>query len=167
MRARFNQIIAAELVSVYASYHKNDAETVSEPSVFSDPTHFLYPSTKIHKSKLHSTSVEVSYLDRMPPSIDTDGDGEDDDGNDNNHERTDDINNAIIILSRSICDRCFKNSEISNGVRSAETPTQLWWKDKRKVPDGCPICNSVLFCKDVSNVRSKETLAPLLDVLNV
>jgi len=146
-------MLAAELARVYASYRKNDAETMSEPSVFSDLPYFLYPSTKIHESNLHSTSVEVSYLDRMPPSKE---DGEDDeDGNEKNHKWTDEIKNAIIILSRSICDRCLKKSEIQIGVRSAETPTQLWWTDKRKVPDGCPICNSVLFRKEVSYVRRK------------
>ena len=148
--------MAAELARIYASYRKNDAETMLEPRVFSDLAFFLYPSTIIHKNNFHSTSVEISHFDRILPSTETDEDGGDDeDGNDNDHKWTDEINDAIIILSRSICDSCFKESEIHNGVWSAKTPTQLWWKDKRQVPDGCPICNSVLFHKEALHVRCK------------
>jgi hypothetical protein len=65
------------------------------------------------------------------------------------------LNKVILIITRSLCtSSCCRFSD--KEAAKLNSPTSLWWKNDRKVPDDCPICHKVLFHKQGQSSRRPQ-----------
>jgi hypothetical protein len=64
------------------------------------------------------------------------------------------LSKITLVITRTFCSSCCQISD--KEAADLETPTKLWWKNDRKVPDDCPICYKILFHKGIQPPRRSQ-----------
>lgn len=110
---------------------------------------FLQPTSVIHRKDVGATSLQIESID--PEGIWDECEGGDEDEEDAEDQSTAKMGRAIIMLSCFKCTRCYKENAQGCAVWEKPAPRRVWWRNRCKVPNDCPLCHSVLFHKMSTN----------------
>lgn len=140
-------MLARKLAIVYAEYQKRtpDQKHLQPGGEVPDQvTQTCHRSVRVHAKGASNHSY------RIAPPMQPHYDDYDDDGDDLEHEKELGLSKTTVIFTRYNCKKC-NPAEEHSPTATLPTPTELWWQNYSKVPDGCPLCHKVLFLRGNSS----------------
>ncbi|KAF1934950.1 hypothetical protein EJ02DRAFT_471531 [Clathrospora elynae] len=158
----FNSVLAVELARIYSNFLEFGIfrEEPDEGAICIGEN-FVPAFTFIHKRNLEQLLYEIEPLNSYAWRAAGLEQEEDDSDRNDIEDDEDDIPNDFFtthlfpVLIRKICSDCcpaYTQEDPSMATPTPLlTPTSLWWKNMRKLPDQCPICRKLLFYDDRSS----------------
>jgi hypothetical protein len=134
----------------------NSANPIASPK----PTHvevevtnpqlatIVHVAATIHKGDLDAKGYVVPQPHIYTAGIPGDSDEDDDDASDGSRSS---FEGKTFFLTRNRCAEC---AEPDGPSGFHGLPEYITWTDSKNVPDGCPICQKVLFKKGSQGSRS-------------